>query len=231
LQGALVRTVCAILLLVVAFAACSTSGTLTFGQQRGRGFTPLLLAARNGDLATVQRELAAGANNVDQRLKNGMTSLMLASAKGHGKIVRELLAASADVNASSNGGWTALHFAAFQGTARIVEDLVHAGAKVNARTAKGYLQTTPLLSAVTGDQVATARVLLASGAGVNDRGEHGVTPLMTAAANGNAELISLLLQYGADPRLKVRDGATAADVAIANHHPEIAAQLRSVARR
>jgi ankyrin repeat protein len=182
LQGALVRTVCAILLLVVAFAACSTSGTLTFGQQRGRGFTPLLLAARNGDLATVQRELAAGANNVDQRLKNGMTSLMLASAKGHG-------------------------------------------------TAKGYLQTTPLLSAVTGDQVATARVLLASGAGVNDRGEHGVTPLMTAAANGNAELISLLLQYGADPRLKVQDGATAADVAIANRHPEIAAQLRSVARK
>lgn len=196
---------------------------------RARGFTTLLLAARDGDLETVKREVAAGAD-VNHRAKNGMTALVLASTKGHAEIVRVLLGASADVSAGSEG-FTALHNAAFKGNTEVIRQLLHAGANVNARTAPKFLQSTPLQAAVDGNHFAAAKMLVAAGADVNTKDELGLTPLMGAAHNGNAELVELLLAHGAAPDTKAPQGETAADLAELNGHTEVAALLRSSARR
>lgn len=61
------------------------------------GATALMTAARDGDLPTVQRLLAANCM-VDQRDHAGRTALSYAAAEGHGDIVRLLLEHGAKVN-------------------------------------------------------------------------------------------------------------------------------------
>lgn len=219
------RTNLAILLAGILVAGCSTvTGDSTKGELSAQGFTPLLYAAREGDALAVEREIAAGAN-VNQRLKNGVTALMLASIKGHRDIVRALLTASADVNAS-NKGTTALHVAAHQGHGSVIRDLLAAGARVDARTDAGYLRSTPLLDAAGAGQLDAAEILMNAGADVNARDELGLTPLMLAAAGGYGDLVSLLLQHGAKAEVEFKDGTTALDFAEQEGHAGVAEVLR-----
>jgi ankyrin repeat protein len=63
----------------------------------------LLLAAKDGDVAGVERALTAGAD-VDVRDAREMTALMHAADKGRLGCVRVLVAAGADVNAREEFG-------------------------------------------------------------------------------------------------------------------------------
>ena len=69
------------------------------------GRTPLMLASFRGDLLSVRRLLAAGAD-VNARDKDGVTALMFASHGGHAAVVRELLRHGANVYARAKNGWT-----------------------------------------------------------------------------------------------------------------------------
>jgi ankyrin repeat protein len=51
-----------------------------------------------------------------------------------------------------------------------------------------------------------ARILIAAGINVNQRGDDGETPLHVAASFGHYELVKLLLEAGADPHART-DGA------------------------
>ena len=72
------------------------------------GYTPLMYAARNGDVPMAKTLIAA-----------------------------VLLAAGADVNASNEADFTALHGAAFRGLNEVVQILVENGADINARDFRG----------------------------------------------------------------------------------------------
>jgi len=77
-----------------------------------------------------------------------------------------------------------------------------------------------LLAAARTGHSGTIRDLLASGANVNFRDEHGNTPLMEAARNGHDDCVRTLLDAGANWRLKNEDGRTALMLARQNSHED-----------
>ena len=77
--------------------AKSTSGT----------FTPLLFAVRGGHVEAARALLETGAD-VNERLADGMSALVLAIYNAHYELAAFLLDRGADPNAAAQG-WTALH--------------------------------------------------------------------------------------------------------------------------
>lgn len=88
---------------------------------------PLVTAARNGELAVVQRLLADGAA-ADAIGRDGITALHAATFAADVAIVDALLAAGADPDAADDDGATALHIAATFGLEPIARALLAAGA-------------------------------------------------------------------------------------------------------
>jgi ankyrin repeat protein len=98
------------------------------------GFTPLLLASKNGHPLLVSTFLEASANPNDATT-NGSTALMLAAASGSADAVSALLDHGASVNATESAmGQTALMFASAYDRAPVVELLARRGADLQAMT-------------------------------------------------------------------------------------------------
>ena len=98
--------------------------------------TPLLNAARRGDLALVRLLLTHGAA-VDVQNRNGVTALSLAARQNHAEVVRLLLTHGAQVDGRSNRGDTALMLAAVGGHLETAQALVDAGADTSLADARG----------------------------------------------------------------------------------------------
>jgi ankyrin repeat protein len=64
--------------------------------------------------------------------------------------------------------------------------------------------------------------LLAAGATIDARGEHGDTPLHDATSQGHAKAVELLLASGADPSIENEMGHTAEFIAKLGGRREIA---------
>ncbi len=183
------------------------------------GATPLWAASQNGSDAMVRRLLRAGANpNV--ALIAGETPLMVASRAGNANVVEQLLAARAQANARGARGQTALMWAVAQEHPDVVKVLLAHGADVNARSdtytevmavsPHGLLEynrpiphgsDTALLFAARVGDLASAQLLVAAGANVNDSDAWGVTATVLAAHSGFGEFVEFLLAKGADPNL------------------------------
>ncbi len=95
------------------------------------GFTPLLFAARVGDLASTRLLVAAGAD-VNDTASDGASVLAVAALSGHGAVGAFLLDQGADPNAAE-GGYAPLHAAILQRDQTLAEALLSAGADPNAR--------------------------------------------------------------------------------------------------
>ncbi len=188
------------------------------------GVTPLWAACENGSAAMVRRLLTAGASP-NAALLSGETLVMAAARTGQAEAVKELLVAGADVNAKERvRGQTALMWAVAQQHADVVGVLLAHGADVHARSSVytevvrtsgfgggsaynieiqqgGY---TPLLFAARAGHLASATLLVAAGADVNDTAPYGTSATVVAAHSGHGEVAAFLLDKGADPN---RDGA------------------------
>ena len=70
-------------------------------------FTPLLFAVRGGHLDATRALLDAGAD-VNERLPDGMSALVLAVHNAHTSWPRRCSSGSADLNAAAQG-WSVLH--------------------------------------------------------------------------------------------------------------------------
>src|SRR5919201_4225820 len=75
---------------VLLYASANVRATTRIG-----GYTPLLIASRNGDAAMIDALLAGGADP-NNATTNGTTALMLAAAAGRNDAVKRLLAKGAD---------------------------------------------------------------------------------------------------------------------------------------
>ena len=126
----------------------------------GAGTTPLLRAAKAGDVPVIKMLLERGANPHATTSRGGVNAIMMAanvSAReedmtGRNKTqkdaidsIRLLLAAGTDANAADTQGRTAAHGAALWGLTDVVRFLHENGAKLDAKDKRGF---TPLDTAL-----------------------------------------------------------------------------------
>lgn len=158
--------------------------------------TPLVDAARKGDMDAVRALLAKGAD-VNEASGDGMTALHWAAYRGDVMLATALLKAKASLAATTRlGSHTPLHVASRNGHGEVVAILTKAGAPVDARTMGGA--TALHLAAEGGDTLAIAALLRAKADPNAKEKEWSQTPLMFAAAANRADAITTLLAGGAD---------------------------------
>ena len=124
----------------------------------------IIKAAKSGDVSKIKELLAANAELISARDKDGSTPLHCATWKGQQAVVTALLEAGADVNAhNSNEHWgtTPLHAAAHANQAAIAQFLLDHGADVNAKDMTGR---TPMRHTTFHKATAVAKLLEKHGA-------------------------------------------------------------------
>lgn len=206
------------------------------------GATPLWIACENGSAAMVRTLLQAGADP-NRALLAGETPLMVASRSGSAGVVEPLLAKGANVNARAARGQTALMWAAAQKHSDVVKALLAHGADVHARSdvwsqmmavpphgVPTYNRVIPhggdtaLMFAARSGDLASARLLVAAGASVNDTDAWGVSATVLAAHSGFTALVEFLLERGANPNAAAA-GFGALHAAIMRRDTRMAAAL------
>ena len=177
------------------------------------GYTPLLFAARVGDLASARLLAEAGAD-VDDQAPYGTSATVVAAHSGHGDVAAYLLEQGADANAAG-AGYTALHAAILHKDAKLARALLDRGADPDATVRS----STPVRRDAVDFHLHPSYV--------------GATPFWLAARFNAPDIMRLLLERGADPlvvhhpaywpgslsvrdeRVQVEEGATTALMAAA----------------
>jgi ankyrin repeat protein len=169
----------------------------------GGGLTPLIFAAREGDIESARALLDAGAD-VNQVTEYGWTPLLVAVNNRNYQLARLLVERGADANIANKGGWTPLYLAtdnrnieggdypvpkADMDHLELIELLLQKGADPNKRVKDNTLTRT----------IFTMQWFL----------EDGATPFVRASQSSDTALMKLLLKYGADPRIPTTFGDTA----------------------
>ncbi|MCC7125327.1 MAG: ankyrin repeat domain-containing protein, partial [Acidobacteria bacterium] len=114
---------------MLVYAGANVHATTRLGN-----YTPLFLAARQGNTAVIPVLVKAGADP-KQATGTGTTPLMVAAASGSVETVQALIAAGVDVNATENvRGLNALMFAASANRADVIRVLAKSGADVSTGT-------------------------------------------------------------------------------------------------
>ena len=170
------------------------------------GFTALLFAVRAGHIEAARRLIAAGADP-DDRLPDGMNTVVLAATNAHWELGVFLVDHGADPDGAGHG-WTALHAMTWVRMPNF-----------------GFNPPGPVTTG-TIDSLTFARALVERGADVDARmtaeprngyrnalNRVGATPLLMAARLADAPLMRVLVELGADPTLTNEDGTTVLMVA------------------
>lgn len=152
------------------------------------GYTALLFAAQQGDVASAAQLLAAGAD-VNDAAPIGMSALVVAAYSNHAEVGRYLLERGARADAAG-AGYTALHAAILRGNVELVAALLAHGADVNARIAKPSGARRQSADYAFGDTLV------------------GATPVYLAAKFAEIPILRALLDAGADARVALPDGST-----------------------
>ena len=99
------------------------------------GYTPLLFAARHGDVEAAKPLVAAGAD-INDAAPTGASVLVVATHSGHTSFAQFAIEAGADVN-DAGAGYNALHAAVLRGDLHVVKAVLARGIDPNARLEKG----------------------------------------------------------------------------------------------
>ena len=188
------------------------------------GKTPLMVAAKIGDLELVRLLLSRGAD-INATTQNGGTPLMFSAIPGNPEIVRLLIERGADVNAVAHFNWTALMVASAKGHDGIIRLLLENGANANVADVYGW---TPLMRAVYTNRYAAVAVFLETDdVRLDAVDETGATALHHAAAEGHLEIARLLLEKGAPINVKNAEGFTPLAMARKKKHDAVAHLLET----
>jgi ankyrin repeat protein len=160
----------------------------------GGGLTPLVFAAREGDLESAKLLIEAGAP-INEVTEYSWTPLLTAVNNRNYQLAKYLLDKGADPNIANKGGWTPLYLATDNRNIEggdypvpkpdmdhleIIKALLEKGADPNKKVKDNTLTRT----------IFTMQWFF----------EDGATPFIRAAQSSDTELMKLLLQYKADPK-------------------------------
>jgi ankyrin repeat protein len=194
---------------VVALATSAASLLAQAAEQDLSVNARLLLAARNGDAAGVDRALKAGASpNARNRL--GETVLVIALKKNDLTMATTMIDAGADVNRAAVNGVTPLMAAAFGGHTATATTLLAKGADFKP---VDRLQKNAMIYAAGAGSTEIVQMLIAKCADPNAVYANDLTALMWAAGFGKTATVKALLDVGARADLRDNRGKTASDMA------------------
>jgi ankyrin len=169
----------------------------------GGGLTPLVFAAREGDLESAKLLIEAGAP-INETTEYGWTPLLTAVNNRNYLLASYLLDKGADPNIANKGGWTPLYLATDNRNIEggdypvpkgdmdhleIIEKLLQKGADPNGKIKENTLTRT----------IFTMQWFF----------EDGATPFIRAAQSSDTALMQLLLKYKADPQATTAAGDNA----------------------
>jgi ankyrin repeat protein len=183
-----------------------------------KGDTPLMVAARTGDVETVAVLLAHGATVNTKEPERGQTALMWAVAEAHPAVAKVLVENGANVDARSTGGFTPLLFAVRKGDAATLRLLLAAGANPNEK-APDKEQSPLLFVAIENGHYDLVNLLVDKGASLDSADKSGrtalhalilarnpedeyATPLTQTGILETAKLMKALLARGANPNVR-----------------------------
>jgi ankyrin repeat protein len=153
-------------------------------------------AAKSGDVAEIERQIAAGAD--PNALVNDYSPLQRAAENGHLAAIAALLKAGARVDGVDSDGYTPLMCAAWHGHKAVFDALVAAGADVQCANNRGL---TALHYASMYGRPDAARVLLAAGARTDVRNKAGERPIDVVRCAAPSPVAAVrLLHAAASPR-------------------------------
>ena len=174
------------------------------------GFSPLLFAARMGDLPMIKLLLAKGAD-INEEAGDGSTPLLITTIRGHADVALYMLEHGALANPDKTG-FTPLHWAVGKWESEQTHDYPEIGGEWGS------------LIGIKTHKVELIKSLLAHGAKINQRlvkspprfgyamfaqiKVTGGTPFWIAALSCDAEIMKLLVANGANPLDTSDEGVT-----------------------
>lgn len=182
----------------------------------GRGITPAMAAACQGNVAILKQLIEAGA---DIQANDGVASSQVDAAMDaiHGSspdCLRMLLQAGANLEARDARGRTlAMRAAGKHGTLSkpMLAMLMEAGADIHAKDDSG--KTVCMHAASNREGEAMLRMMIQAGCDIEARDDRGRTAALHAAGDGRRECLLALAHAGADLDARDIHGENAADLA------------------
>ncbi len=161
----------------------------------GGGLTPLIFAAREGDLESARALLDAGAN-VNQTSEYNWTPLLTAVNNRNYKLAMFLLDRGADPNIANKGGWTPLYLATDNRNIEGGDYPVPKPDVDHLDMIKALLDKKANPNAQIKDNTLTRTIFT-----MQWFFEDGATAFVRASQSSDTALMRLLVEHGADPKI------------------------------
>ena len=187
----------------------------------------------SGNIEEVSNYIDDKKININAKLDDGMTPLILSIVYKQDKIAKMLIEKGANLNIKDNSGFTALIYSIIYNRTEVSKILIEKKADVNTKVSLNengvYIKNfTPL---VLNTDKELAQSLINAGADINIKFSfqhterniklENITPLMWFIFTDNTEIAQLLIESGANINIKDKSGKTALDYAKEKNNTKI----------
>ncbi|CAK9186958.1 unnamed protein product [Ilex paraguariensis] len=177
-------------------------------------FSPLMFAARSGDVQALRALIEQGEINLDSQDDKGFSAVMVTAMEGHVEAFRLLVYEGADVKLSNKLGKTAITLSKLnQNHDQFEKVLLEFALEKGSQCARGFYA---LHYAARRGDLNAVKLLTSRGYDVNVADGDGNTPLMLAAREGHGSVCKLLISSGARCDVKNAKGETVLSLARKN---------------